>query len=130
MSPLSKMTNPGNTSQFKLVKNSTSNRVNALLIHNTIPITLHAKLVTFRDTGKKFELKGDLWKMIINKNYSVDLASLADKKIMYDFEKEMDFDVKATVIYSRSDTYKITLITRFNGFCFRCFKNNIFIILT
>ena len=40
VSPLSKITNPEKTSPFKLVKNSSSNRVNDLLIHNTIPITL------------------------------------------------------------------------------------------
>ena len=40
MSPLSKITNPENSTQFKLVKYSSSNRVNDLLIHNTIPITL------------------------------------------------------------------------------------------
>ena len=39
LSPLSKITNPENTSLFKLVKDSTSNRVNDLLIHNTIPNT-------------------------------------------------------------------------------------------
>ena len=50
MSPLSKITNPENTSQFKLVKYSTSNRVNDLLIHNSIPITLHDNLLTFRDS--------------------------------------------------------------------------------
>ena len=33
--------------------------------------------------------------MITNKNYNVDFASLADKKLMYDFAKEMYFDVKA-----------------------------------
>ena len=81
MSPLSKITNPENTTQFKLVKNSTSNRVNDLKINNSIPITLHNNLLTFRDTNKQFELKGDLLKMITNKNYNVDLASLADKKI-------------------------------------------------
>ena len=32
--------------------------------------------------------------MITNKNYNVDLASLADKKLMYDFAKKMHFDVK------------------------------------
>ena len=31
--------------------------------------------------------------MITNKNYNVDLASLADKKLMYDFAKKMHFDV-------------------------------------
>ena len=52
-------------------------------------------MLTFRETGKEFELKGDLLKMITNKNYNVDLASLSDKKLMYDFAKEMNFDTKA-----------------------------------
>ena len=75
MSPLSKIPNPENSSQFKLVKDSSSNRVNDLLIHNTIPITLHDNLLTFRNT-KKFEINGDLLKMITNKNFNVDLAIL------------------------------------------------------
>ena len=95
MSPLSKITNPENTSQFKLVKDSSSNRVNDLLIHILITITLHDKLLTFCDIFKVFGLKGDLLKMITNKNYNVDLASLADKKLMYDFAKEMHFSLKA-----------------------------------
>ena len=41
MSPLSKITNPDYTTQFRLVKSSSPNRVNDLLIKNTIPITLH-----------------------------------------------------------------------------------------
>ena len=94
MSPLSKITNPENTSEFKLVKDPSSNRVNDLKIHNSIPITLYGNMLTFRDTGKEFELTGDLLEMITNKNYNVDLASLADKKLMYDFAKEMHFDVK------------------------------------
>ena len=57
LSPLAKITNPENTTQFELVKDSSSNRVNDLLIHNTIPITLHDNLLTFRDTNKVFELK-------------------------------------------------------------------------
>ena len=110
MSPLSKITNPENSTQYKLVKDSSSNRVNDLLIHNTIPITLYNNLLTFRDTGKKFELKGDLLKMITNKNYNVDLASLADKKLMYDFEKEMHFDTKAQGNKSTRDRTPIKLL--------------------
>ena len=94
MSPLSKITNPENTTQFKLVKDANSNRVNDLNINNSIPITLYNNMITFRDTGKDFEIKGDLLKMITNKNYNVDLASLSDQKLMYDFAKEMHFDVK------------------------------------
>ena len=33
--------------------------------------------------------------MISNSKYNVDLASLVDKKLMYDFAKEMHFDTKA-----------------------------------
>ena len=32
--------------------------------------------------------------MITNKNYNVDLASLADKKLKNDFGKQMHFDVR------------------------------------
>ena len=80
MSPLSKVTNPENTNQFKLLKVSTSNRVNDLQINTTIPISLHDIFLTFRDTNKQFELKGDLLKKINNKNYNVVLASLSDEK--------------------------------------------------
>ena len=95
MSCPSKTTNPENTTQFKLVKDYTSNRVIDLLIHNSKPFTLHDNLLPFRDTGEIFELKGDVLKMISNKNYNVDLASLSDKKPMYDFAKEMIFDLKS-----------------------------------
>ena len=95
LTPPSKITTPENTSQFKLVKDSTSNRVNDLLINKTIPVTLQDNLLTFRDTGREFELKGDLLKMITNKNYNVDLANLSGKKLMYDFAKIMNFDLKA-----------------------------------
>ena len=87
MSPSSRITNPENTTQFKLAKDSNSNRVNDLKINKTIPITLYNIMLTFRDTGREFELKGDLLKMITNKNFNVDISSLADEKIMYDFAK-------------------------------------------
>ena len=88
MSPLSTITNPENTSQFKLLKDTTSNRVNDLLIHNSIPLTLYNKLITIRDTVKKLELQRDPLKMITNKTCNVDLASLQDKKLTYGFAKE------------------------------------------
>ena len=95
MSPLSKITNPENKSQFRLIKDPSSNRVNDLLMKNKIPITLYGNMLTFRDTNKQFELTGDLLEMVTNKDYNVDHASLADKKLMFDFAKEMHFDQKA-----------------------------------
>ena len=44
--------------------------------------------------------------MITNKNYNVDLASFSDKKIKYDFAKEMNFDVKG---FGRKSTQDRTL---------------------
>ena len=110
ISPLSKITNPENTTQFKLEKDPSSNRVNDLKIHNSIPITLHNNLLTFRDSGKVFELKGELLKMITNKNYNVGLASLSDKKIMFDFAKEMNFDKSRVGNKSTRDRTLITLL--------------------
>ena len=92
LSPLSKITNPENTSQFTLMKDSNSNRVNDLLIHNTTPNTFYNSLLTFFDTRKELKLKGDLSKMITNKNYFVDLGSLSDEKLLFDFAQEMHFD--------------------------------------
>ena len=96
MSLLSKKTNPENSSQFKLVKDSSSKRVNDLKIHNSIPITFCGNMLNFRDTNKQFELKGDLLEMITNSKYNNNLASLQDKKLMYDFAKEMHFDKKSS----------------------------------
>ena len=110
MSPLSRITNPENTSQFKLVKDPSSNRVNDLKIHNSIPITLYSNMLTFRDPNKQFELRGHLLEMITNKDYNVDLASLADKKLMYDFAKEMNFDLKAVGKKSTRDKTLIKLL--------------------
>ena len=110
MSPLSRITNPENSSQFKLVKDSSSNRVNDLKINKAIPITLYGNMLTFRDTNKQFELKGDLLEMITNSKFNVDLASLADKKLMYEFAKEMHFDARAQGNKSTRDRKLIKLL--------------------
>ena len=67
-------------------------------------------MLTFRDTGKVFKLEGDLLKIMTNKNYNVDLASLADKKLMYDFAKQMNFDLKAQGRKSTRDRTLINLL--------------------
>ena len=110
MSPLSRITNPENSSQFKLVKDPSSNRVNDLKINKTIPFTLYGNMLTFRDTNKQFELKGDLLEMITNSKFNIDLASLTDKKLMYDFAKEMHFDSKGSGIKSTRDRKLIKLL--------------------
>ena len=110
MSPLSRITNPENSSQFQLVKDSSSNRVNDLKINKTIPITLYGNMLIFRDTNKQFELKGDLLEMITDSKFIVDLASLQDKKLMYDLAKEMHFDLNAPGNKSTRDRKLIKLL--------------------
>ena len=58
LSPLSKITNLEQTSQFRVVTDPSSDRVNGLLKNKTIPVTLYNNLLLFRDTDKKFELQG------------------------------------------------------------------------
>ena len=48
--------------------------------------------------------------MITKKNFNVDLASLQDKKIMYDFAKEMYFDMRAQGNKSTRDRTLINLL--------------------
>ena len=81
-----------------------------MLIHNTIPITLHNDLLVFRDTGKNLELKGNLLKMITKISYNVDLAGLSDRKLRYGFAKEMNFDLKAQGIKSTRDRTLIKIL--------------------
>ena len=81
-----------------------------MLIHNSIPITLHAILLTFRYSGKVFKLEGELFKMITKENFNVSLASLVDKKLMYDFAKEMSFDTKAQGNKSTRDRAHVKLL--------------------
>ena len=108
MSLLTKVKNPENSSQFKLTKVAYTNRVNDLLIHNTITVDLYNSLLKFRDLGKKFQLQADLLKMICNRNYKVDLANLSDKKLGFDFTKEVYFDENLQVENAlRKITYKI-----------------------
>ena len=56
MSPLSNITNPERTSQFKLVKDLSSNKINNLLKNKILPVTLYNNLLTVGDADKKFEL--------------------------------------------------------------------------
>ena len=60
-------------------------------------------MLTFRYTDKQFDLQGVFLKMITNKNYKVDLAKFSDKKLLYDFAKEMYFDEKTPVKKSTRD---------------------------
>ena len=85
-----------NKSQFRLRKDPNSTKLNDFLIHGTIPVTLYSNMITFRDSKKTFKLEGDLLKVITNYKFNVDHSNQQDRKIIYEFSKEMNYDTKST----------------------------------
>ena len=85
-----------NKSQFPLNKDPNSTKMNDFLIHGTIPVTIFSNMIVFRDSNKSFRLEGDLLKVITNHKFNVDHSSPQDKKLIYEFAKEMNYDTKST----------------------------------
>ena len=51
-------------------------------------------MLTFRDTKKVFKTEGDLYKVITDYRFNVDHSNQQDRKIIYEFGKEMKFKLK------------------------------------
>ena len=95
ISSLSNVFNLENKSQFRLRKDPNSTKINDFLIHRGIPVTLFSNMITFRDSNKSFKLEGDLLKLITNHKFNAGHSSLQDKKLIYEFAKEMNYDTKS-----------------------------------
>ena len=95
VSSLSNVFNLENKSQFRLRKDPNSTKINDFLIHRGIPVTLFSNMITFRDSNKSFRLEGDLLKVITNHKFNVDHSNPQDKKLIYQFAKEMNYDIKS-----------------------------------
>ena len=85
-----------NKSQFRLRKDPNSTKMKNFLIHGNIPVTIFSNMITFRDSNKTFRLEGDLLKVITIYKFNVDHSSPQDKKLIYEFAKEMNYDTKST----------------------------------
>ena len=85
-----------NKSQFRLRKDPNSTKLNDFLIHGTIPVTIFSNMIVFRDSNKSSRLEGDLLKVITNYKFNVDHSNPQDKKLIYQFSKEMKYDIKST----------------------------------
>ena len=95
VSSLSKVFNLENKSQFRLRKDPNSTKINDFLIHRAIPVTLFSNMITFRDSDRSFKLEGDLLKLITNHKFNADHSRPRDKKLIYEFAKEMNYDTKS-----------------------------------
>ena len=85
---------PENGSQFKLLKDHNSFRKNDILMNTSLPVTLHSNILTFREYNKFFKLDGYLLETITNYDFNVDHSNQQDRKLIYEFGKEMKFDNK------------------------------------
>ena len=84
-----------NKSQFRLRKDPNSTKMNDFLIHRGIPVTLFSNMLIFRDSNKSSKLEGDLLKVITDYKFNADHSSPQDKKLIYEFSKEMNYDTKS-----------------------------------
>ena len=98
---------PENKSQFRLRKDPNSTKMNDFLIHGSIAITLFSNMITFRDSSKTFRLERDLLKLMTNYKFNAYHSSPQDKKLIYEFAKEMNCDTKST---GRPSTRHISII--------------------
>ena len=86
--------------------------MNDFLIHRGIPVTLFSNMITFRGSNKSFKLEGDLLKIITDYKFNADHSSPQDKKLIYEFAKEMNYDTKSI---GRPGVRHISIVKIFNS---------------
>ena len=101
---------PENKSQFNFKKDLNSTKMNYFLINVGIPVTLFSIMITFRDSNKSFKLDGDLLETITNYDFNVSHSHPKDQKLIYDFGKEMNFNIKQKGRKSDRDKSMIKLL--------------------
>ena len=67
-------------------------------------------MITFRDSNKIFKLHGDLLIIVTNYNINADHSSPEDKKLFFEFAKEMNYDTKSTGRPSTRHTSTIKIL--------------------
>ena len=101
---------PENKSQFRLKKDLNSTKMNDFMINGGIPVTLVSNMLIFRDSNKSFKLDGDLLESITNYDFNVDHSNQQDRKMIYEFAKEMNFNIKQKGNKSNRDKSIIRLL--------------------
>ena len=68
--------------------------MNDFLINEGIPVTLVSNMLIFRDSNKSFKIEGDLLETMTNYDFNVDHSNQQDRKLIYEFVKEMNFNIR------------------------------------
>ena len=85
---------PEKRSHFRLKKDLNSPKMNDFSINGGIPVSLYSNMITFRDSNKSFKLDGDLLETITNYDFNVDHSNQQDRKLIYEFLREMKYNIK------------------------------------
>ena len=93
-SSLVNLSKPENKSQFRLIKDLNSTKMNDFLIIGCIPVTLFSNMLTFRDNNNSFKMDGDLLETMTNNDFNVSLSNQKVQKLNHEFRKEMYFNIK------------------------------------
>ena len=101
---------PENKSQIRLKKDLNSTNINDFIINGGIPVSIFSNMLTFGDSKKVFKLDGDLLESITNYDFNVDHSNQQDRKLIYEFAKEMNFNIKQKGNKSERDKSIIRLL--------------------
>ena len=101
---------PENKSQFILIKDLKSIRMNEFFIIGCIPVTLYKDMLTFRESNKSFQSDGDLLKKRANYAFNVGHHNPEDQKLFYEFGKEKKTNVKQEGRKSNRDQSRIKIL--------------------
>ena len=101
---------PGNKSQFRLMKDLNSTKMNDCLMNDGIPVTLYSNMLNFRESNKTFILDGDLLETLSNYDFNVDHCNPQKQKLIYVFGNEMNFNIRQKGRKSDGDKSMIRLI--------------------
>ena len=101
---------PDNKSHFKLIKDQNSVKMSDFLMNGGVPVSLYSNMITFRDSNKSFKLDGDLLETITNYDFNVNHAIPQDQKLIFEFAKEMKFDIRQKIRKSNRNKSMIKLL--------------------
>ena len=80
------------------------------LINEGIPVTLVSNMLIFRDSKKSFKLDGDLLDTMTNYDFNVSHSDPKYQKLIYEFGKELNFNIKQKGRKSDRDNPMIKLL--------------------
>ena len=109
-SSLANFFRPENKSQFRLKKDLNSTKMKDFLINEGVPVTLFSNMITFRDSNKSFKLDGDLLETMANYDFNVSHSNPKNQKLIYEFGKEKNFNIKQKGRKSDPDKSMIKLL--------------------